>query len=284
MLLAVFCALIGCEQAAPVPVRTAAVAPPALLTDDELRGLIDEVLDFTQHERRLSAEVHAAWQILHGVLAFGPEFEIDDRQGRRVRVVDWVLDGGELDGWTMVPGEVGLRAVMEPGSKAGQGHPDQWLAVLSQCNLASNRSALVDGREYTIGQLVDEARWDIYEDKECSWTLIGLSHYLPLDATWRGRDGGEWSLERIVAMEAGPDSLASDLLSPHITGAACGGSHRLIGLAMALDRYRQEKPEAQLADGWLAADENIGRAIEAARRLQQPSRAFSDSYFSRPSN
>lgn len=70
---------------------------------------------------------HAAWQLLHGVLGFGENFEIL-ADGQKVNAVDWVFDGKPMKGWTINPTPQGLRAEIEAG-KFGQGHDDQWLAI-----------------------------------------------------------------------------------------------------------------------------------------------------------
>ena len=43
-----------------------------------LRDKIDSVLHATRYERQMSLQQNAAWQIMHGVLAFGRDFEVLD--------------------------------------------------------------------------------------------------------------------------------------------------------------------------------------------------------------
>ena len=76
--------------------------------NDTLCAALDEVLDFTYRERELSVETNAAWQILHGVLAYQREFLIAV-EGREVPAVDYLLNGGEMRGWT-------VEIVTRPGS------------------------------------------------------------------------------------------------------------------------------------------------------------------------
>lgn len=272
--------LAGCDRfdgPAGDTVATAVKREP-LPSDDALRDRLDRVIDFTQQHRHLSSEVHAAWQILHGALAYGRGFEIE-HQGRRVPALDWVLAGGTMKGWTMRRGPKGLKAVLESGSKTGQGHEDQWLAVIAQSGLPADHPVIVGSAKYRIADLVEQAKYDVYDGKECSWTLIGLSTYLPIDATWKARDGSTWSLERIMAMEAQQD----------LSTSACGGTHRLIGMTMALQRFKDAQIAAgqnppKLFGGWLAAQRKIDRAIELARQYQLPSGAFSINYFQRSAN
>jgi hypothetical protein len=76
--------------------------------------------------------VHGAWQVVHGILAFGREFPLQ-HDGTESAAVDYLLDGGRLTGWNLRSGSPGVVAVVEEGSTTGQGHPDQWLGYLSQC-------------------------------------------------------------------------------------------------------------------------------------------------------
>jgi len=240
--------LVGCNRSSPSSTTSALPASEEPLPSDAvLRERIDRVLDFTQHNRHLRSDVQAAWQIMHGALAYGRGFKIIDH-GKPVPALDWVLDGGTMKGWTMRPGPKGLKAVLEPGTKSGQGHEDQWLAVIAQSGLSADHPVVVGSTKYTIRDLVDESKYDLFEGKECSWTLIGLSTYLPVDAKWQARDGSTWSLERIMGMEASED----------LTASACGGTHRLIGMTMALKRFEDAETKAkgnppQLTGGWLAA-------------------------------
>ncbi|MFV2068582.1 MAG: ADP-ribosylation factor-directed GTPase activating protein isoform b, partial [Pirellulales bacterium] len=269
----------GCDRSSePSATSATAAKKEPLPSDAALRERIDRVLDFTQNDRHLSSEVHAAWQILHGALAYGRSFEIV-HEGKRVPALDWVLDGGKMKGWTMRRGPKGLKAVLEPGTKTGQGHEDQWLAVIAQSDLPADHPVVVGSTKYRIGDLVNQAKYDLFDGKECSWTLIGLSTYLPADVTWKARDGGIWSLERIMAMEANQDLAVS----------ACGGTHRLIGMTMALKRFEDAEADAKdeppkLTAGWLAAQQKIRQAVDLAREYQLPNGAFSINYFQRSAN
>ena len=268
----------SCNRAAPLD--DPAVLEQALLTTpDELERQLDEVLTQTS-ERRLNLEDHAAWQILHGVLAYQREFLVQrEPDGELVRAVHHLLEGGSLRGWTVEPGLVrdegsnrrGLRALLEAGSKSGQGHPDQWFAVLAQCGLEPSQRIVADDHIYTMADFVAQVQSDLPRnlDREFSWTLIGLTSYLPTDASWTAVDGESWSIERLVEIE-----LDQDLGS-----SACGGTHRLIGLSMALNQHlAQGRP---LDGAWSLADMRIQAAIENARRYQNLDGSFSSHYFAR---
>ena len=259
--------LAGCQ---PSSVPAPAVDAAALPSGDKLRDMIDAEVSFTLNKRDLSGEVNAAWQIMHGVLGYGRNFEIVLGK-ERVNALDWAFEGGNMKGWTLRKDEAqpGVTAVVEPGSKTGQGHPDQWLAIIAQCNVPSDQPIVVGGETYAIKDLVTQAMRDIYDGKEASWTLISLVHYLDLNSEWEAGDGTIWTIERIIAMEA-----AADILE-----AACGGTHRLSALTLALRRYQEENPEAPLTRGWLAAQQRIDGAIETIQQHQLPNGAFSTEFF-----
>ena len=268
--------LAGCA-----PPQTKTPPPAAPLGEEALKTLVDQTLESNLYNRRLNTTDHAAWQVLHGALAYGRRFEVE-HEGRQVPAVDYLLEGGRLEGWNLraYDGERedgGLEVILEGGTVKGQGHPDQWLAVLSQCDLDKNHPLTVDGRQHRIQDLVRRAQWEVEADREASWTLIGLSRYVPIDETWENRHGRKWSLERLVAAEA----------DYYLGEGACGGSHRLIGMSMALNRYREvtagdAHAQMPLAGGWQTAEERIREAIAKAREYQADSGEFSTAYFDRP--
>jgi hypothetical protein len=265
-------------------------APPdfssaKLPDDDTLIRRIDEILVFTRDNRHLNSRDHAAWQVVHGILAFGGEYKLE-HEGQLVPALDWLLSGqGRLRGWNIRAGganDKGPIAVLEPGSKEGQGHPDQWLGYLSQTGLGLDEEIVAGGRTYTIRDLLEQAKWDIYEGMEATWTLMAFSVYMPLDATWTNKRGEEWTVEKVVGMEAGQ-------LGPPEPGqfsagdSACGGSHRLFGLAVMVNKYLAEtgKDPKELTGGWALANMKLQDAKRIARQFQQPDGTFSAHYFNR---
>ncbi|MCA9238250.1 MAG: hypothetical protein KDA44_22410 [Planctomycetales bacterium] len=245
-----------------------------------LRDKIDSVLHATRYERQMSLQQNAAWQIMHGVLAFGRDFEVLDGD-KSVNVLDWVFAGRPMKGWTLTPTDVGLRAELEPG-RNGQGHEDQWLAIISQCDVSPDQRVIVGSNEYKVYDIIKRSMYDCYDGKESSWTLIALSNYLsPPDQTWTARDGETWSLGRLAGMEAGSTYNENDWL-PRIWDGACGGTHRLIGLTMALNRWQAAYPDRELTGDWKAAQDRVQWAVETAHSYQLPSGAFSIMFFQRP--
>ncbi len=261
--------------------RSAATAPPEPAAVDvaSLCRRIDAVLAHARDARRLDADVHGAWQVVHGILAFGSEFPLV-HDGKTGSALDYLLSGGRLTGWQLRSGKPGVVAVVEEGSTMGQGHPDQWLGYLAHCGIGTtggpggiplDTRLVVADRDFTVADLLAQAQHDIRPGQEATWTLMALSTFLHPDAAWKAGDGTAWTTERVVQMEADAD----------IFSAACGGAHRLYGLAAAV-RARQAAGGAADDDGWAAAEEVLEDCIDRARRFQQPDGSFSTHYFERP--
>ncbi len=257
---------IGCTKPAPE------VTKVELPSDEQFRERLDRAIDFTYKNRHLNTRDQAAWQIVHGALAYGRDFEIY-HDGQLVPALDYLLAGGKLRGWDLRKGDHGLVAVLDIGSKTGQGHPDQWLGYLSQCGLGLDDTIKVGGETFTVRDLMTQAQWDIYDGMEATWTLMALSAYLPSDVKWTSKDGSEWTIDRLVRMEAAQD----------LDSSACGGTHRLYALATALDNHLAAggKLSDDPADTWNQTNAKIQNAIAAAREYQQPDGSFSTNYFSR---
>src|SRR4051812_17339113 len=81
--------------------RTSGGDNAALPNDDNILKQIDDALEYTYDHRRLSvgstSNDQAAWQIVHGALAFKREFLVSDG-GRDVSAVEYILRGGKMKG------------------------------------------------------------------------------------------------------------------------------------------------------------------------------------------
>lgn len=264
-------AAAGCTKSSESPDLQAggenAALSDGMVDGDALKQRLDDAIAFTK-TRYLNADQNNAWQIVHGILAFGPELKMY-ANGELVSALDYFLAGGEVRGWNLRPGDRGLEAILEAGTKAGQGHEDQWLGYISQVGLPADQPIVVKGQTFKFIDLLTQAQWDIYPGMEATWTLMGASTYLPLDARWTAKNGEEWTIDRIVAQEAAED----------LNESPCGGTHRMYGLALAMNHYLSQGNQPQGA--WLDAEKKIQQAIADARRNQQPNGLFSTSYFAR---
>jgi hypothetical protein len=273
------CLLAGCG---PQPTGAAAVdgragaTTAAPIDRPALCRRIEAALAHARNERRLDASVHGAWQVVHGILAFGRDFPLR-HDGTESAALDYLLDGGRLTGWTLRAGTPGVVAVVEEGSTTGQGHPDQWLGYLSQCGehgIPPDTKLMVGNKACTVDDLLTQAQADIRPGQEATWTLMALSAYRSPAAAWTAGDGERWTVERVVQMEADADLFTS----------ACGGAHRLYGLVAALRKHCAStgRTPDQLSGGWAAAADVIEECIDRARRFQQADGSFSIHSFERP--
>lgn len=268
---------VGCSDSSPSPNPMPPAPIAESLSPETLRDQLDEAIDFTYSGRRLNLRDHAAWQIIHGCVAFKRDFQVETADGTLVPVIDYVLQGGRMNGWNFEPGiefegRRGLRSIVESGSKSGQGHYDQWLGYLAESGLAPEQTFVWDGRTYTIADVVRQVEWDIPRNtvREFSWTLMGLTTYRSTNHTWTASDGKQWSIEDLVREEVSQD----------LNSAACGGSHRLCGLTIALNRHLAQGGE--LTGAWADADKRIKESIAFARMNQNMDGSFSSNFFARP--
>ncbi|WP_182867981.1 hypothetical protein [Stieleria mannarensis] len=251
--------------------------PAADASSLPVADLVAQTLEAEKRRRGLSTMVNGAWQIFHGILAYGNEFQIDTPRGRQ-SALEYFRTGGTCDGFRPMIGDAfegddryGLRVDLEPSTKVGQGHRDQWLAVVAQTGLPADATWVVEERTLTIDDWMRQAEWDVplnYE-AEFSWTLIPLSYYRTTDHRWTARDGNTYSTELLLQSEVEHDLAIS----------VCGGTHRLIGIATALrNRMAEGSP---ITGVWAAAKEHLEASIELARVNQNPDGTYSTSYMHR---
>jgi hypothetical protein len=268
---------VGCDRfSAPVAGSGLPVQQIPLPSSDEFKRRLDHALDLVYAHRRLNVRDHAAWQIVHGAVAFGRQFPME-KDGQVVSAVDYLLAGGQMRGWNFEAGDTigerrGLRAIVEQGSKTGQGHYDQWLGYLSGCNLPLDEKIVVGGTTFKLSDLVAQVEWDAPRnvDREFSWTLMGLTKYYPTDHEWTASDGQKWNIAQLVEIEAEHDLNAS----------ACGGAHRLCGLTLA---YNRHVTRGGTVDGpWKLAEEKIQDSLAKAQEFQNSDGSLSSNYLRRP--
>jgi hypothetical protein len=197
----------------------------------------------------------------------------------RRSALDYLFHQGVVQGWELAPGDTlpttgrqGLKAKLEPGSYIGQGHVDQWLAILAQIGVPLTREVEARGKTFTVLDWARQAQWDVSDNPvlEYSWTIIALTRYFPEEQSWVAKDGKTWTLEPLAGFEAKQD----------LGQSPCGGMHRLMGLAHAV-QFRQ-KHGGSLEGGWKLADDKIRDSIERIQRFQNPDGTFSTNHTQRP--
>jgi len=267
------------DAAAAANSQSATTASDALPSDDQLRKALDDALDYTFEKRRLDVKDQAAWQIIHGALAFKRAFLV--RTGDKdVSAVDYVLQGGQMPGWNLARGDTldeqagryGVRALYEPGTKTGQGHYDQWMGYLSDAGLKLDEPILVEGKPHTIEDYIVQIERDVprVSNREYTWTLMALTAFRPTSYEWTASDGQSWSIEKLLEIE----------LEYDIDESPCGGTHRMYALAIARNRHLASG--GKLEGIWKRVDDKIRQEVERAKAAQNTDGSLSAHYFQRP--
>jgi hypothetical protein len=204
---------------------------------------------------------------MHGFVAHGghTEIRLNGPRGKSVSAVGWICWNGVCDGVRLFyTRNDQLQARIGPGL---QGHAGQFLAMLAQCRVASDFEIRVDGRHFTIDDLIELEKQTCEPNSELTFKLIGLSHYLASDATWRDQRGRQWSIPLLIQQE----------LAQPINGVTCGGTHRLMGLSFAVHKRRKR---GEPVDGqWQQAEAFVRDYQRLAFRLQNRDGSFSTNFF-----
>ena len=246
--------------------------PPVNQRFTRLKNRVTQTLAAYQR-RPLNSAQHTPWEVMHGFIAFGipSKVRVGGPSGDPVNSIGWMNSGGRCKGQVMLATEderlVAMRGV------GVQGHQAQYLAILAQCRVALNSPIQVEGKAFTVADLVEEEKMACLSGTELTFALIGLSHYLPTDAEWTARDGQTWSLERLVAEE----------IEQPIRGAPCGGTHRLFGLSYACQRRLRS---TGTLDGHYVRADHFVRDYQrfALTKLQNSDGSFSTEWFKYPAD
>jgi hypothetical protein len=255
---------------APVPGAAGPVAVPITLTPQQvaLRNKLRGVLK-TYYPKHQNTRDNTAWEIMHEIIAYGVTSTLyqGGPGGPKVNAIGWMCFNGQCKGEQMLYLDRGhLVARKGPGV---QGHFGQFLAILAQSHLTADYPMLVYGKKMTIRDLIECEKQDCQAGEELTFKLIGLMHYLDSDETWRSRDGQLWSIQRLISEE----------LKQPIRGAACGGTHRLMGLSYAVNK-RAKRGEP--VDGeFKRAQTFINDYHRYTFGLQNPDGSFSTQWFVR---
>ena len=231
-----------------------------------LRSKVQRVLKMYR-EQEISVREKSAWSVMHSFIGYGVEKQVRiDHQGNRASAIGWVCFNNPCRGvrlFYLKNGEIYGR--LGPGN---QGHEGQFLAMLAQSRVQSDYPMKIEGRDFTVLDLVEREKRSCRPKTELTFKLIGLSHYLEIDETWKDDRGSSWDIPRLIKEE----------MQQPIIGAACGGTHRLFGLSYAVNRrIHKGKP----VDGqYRRAEVYIKDYQKYTFKMQNPDGSFSTRFFS----
>ncbi len=254
----------------PGAVKTIAgpVAPQRQIT--ELDKLVEEAISVTSR-RYLKAEEHSPWQIFHGLLALRHNFKLKVN-GEKSSAMNWVQSGPNYNGLPLIE-QTPYGGRFHPFTVpwAFEGHPNQFLAILSMSELPQNFAFRAgNGAKITIADMIRNAQMECNDREEVTWTLWAFARYLPWNTQWVNKDGEQWSMERLVQTEA----------NKRVQSGACGGCHGLFALSLARNSYLQNGQP--LRGPWLQADLKIKQYIAETKALQNADGSFSADHYNGP--
>jgi hypothetical protein len=245
---------------------TEVVVPAA----DPLTAQVEEAIAITSR-RKLTAGMFTPWQVVHGILALRQDFKLKTADGGEISGIDWMASGALHEGQTLF--EVtpyGGRGRPFTKPYAFEGHPTQFMGYMAMCDLPLTFEFQAGDKKITVADIVNDAKMQVREGPEITWTLWALSHYLEPSAEWTNAAGEAWSIERLVQIQTRESVLSG----------ACGGTHGLFALAYARNHYLATgKP---LRGVWIEADQKVKRFVSEAKAMQNTDGSFSSAYFRGP--
>lgn len=249
---------------AATPVTTTVTAPA---TVDPFLAQLDLAIDVSSR-RYLTANAHSPWQIFHGLLALKQSFQLN-LNGQKVNAIEWIATSEpKFDNQPLLM-KTPHGGKFHPFTRpyAFEGHPAQFLALLSQSDLPVTYAFKVGNEQITIGGIINNTMKEVNNREEVTWVLWALQHYLKPDAQWLNQHNEPWSIERLVQIET----------AAAVVGAPCGGNHRLFALTRTRDKYL--KQGGKLVGVWAQADYKIRQHIEIARSMQNYDGTFSAKFY-----
>ncbi|WP_162273217.1 hypothetical protein [Rubripirellula obstinata] len=204
------------------------------------------------------------WGMMHAMMVYGIDTKVV--VGRRsFSTIAWVAGNNVCRGQRLFEEDNGQLVV-----KSGvglQGHDGQLLAVFSLCGVPASYPIYAGDYKFAVQDIIESEMLACKSGNELTFILIALAHYLDTDEQWLSADGESWDFERLIREE----------LSQPVVGAACGGTHRLMGFGHAL---RQRRFEGKPIEGqWKRAEKFTEDFVQYVYRLQNRDGSFSTDWF-----
>lgn len=231
-----------------------------------LQPRIAKVLNYYYRTQPSDATKNDVWETMHGFLPWGVDAQIRTSQYRQpVNTIGWICWNKPCRGHRLFQVNNGkLEAKQGPRV---QGHHGQFLAMLAQSYVAPSFEIQVDGKTFTVQDLIEFEKETCVPKSELTFKLISLSYYLPADETWSARDGQQWDIERLLKEE----------ITQKVVGAACGGTHRLTGIAFAV--ASRKKAGLPMDGVWAKAEEYLNAYHRHSFQIQNRDGSFSTNWF-----
>ena len=247
------------EQVADLPLRD-------LSTDSEQRrNSLRKTLKFF-YNNPPSVSQHTPCEILHYAIAFGVDAQVKTEE-QQANAIGWLCWNYPARGQRLFSRQTTENRLVVNQGPGVEGHEGQVLALLAMSKVRSDFTIKVNGAEFTVKDLVEHEKQACDYGTELTFQLLGLAHYLSAETVWQSATGSEFTI----------DSLLRSELSQQVNGAACGGSHRLMGISYALNRrIHREEP---MTPSWLRAQKYITDYIQYVLQLQNPDGSFSSNWF-----
>ncbi|PQO40927.1 hypothetical protein [Blastopirellula marina] len=231
-----------------------------------LQPRIARVLDYYYQYQMTDAGKHDVWETMHGFLPYGVDSQIRTPEYRQpVNAIGWICWNKPCRGHRLFEIKNG-KLIPRQGPRV-QGHHGQFLAMLAQSYVPASFEIQAGGQQFTVQDIIEFEKETCVPKSELTFKLISLSHYLPADATWKSRDGQDWSLQRLLEEE----------IQQKVVGAACGGTHRLTGIAFAV--AARKKAGLPMEGIWERADEYLQQYHAHTFRIQNTDGSFSTNWF-----
>jgi hypothetical protein len=244
--------------------KTEKKSPPSLTPELlQLREQVRDCLGYYYNDIENVVD-HSPWGIMHVLIAYGVDTQIY-ANGSRANAIGYLCWNGTCRGQQLFYVNRGkLEARLGPGV---QGHDGQFLAMMAQSRVSMNYPMRVEGRDFTLADLVEYEKRSCEAGTELTFKLIALSHYLDTDTTWKNQNGQDWSIPRLIKEE----------LAQPIIGAACGGTHRLMGFNYAV--RKREKEGKPIKGQYQRARKFLDDYFEYTYYLQNEDGSFSTDFF-----
>ena len=244
---------------------------PAPEPRDPLLTLVDQAIEVTT-QRKLRLGVNSPWQIVHGVVALRWDMRIETADGKgSVSAIEWLMGGNKFEGQSLwLATQWGGRGHPYTRPYAHEGHPTQFLGYMTMANIPLDYEVQTDTKLVTVRDIINDAKMQVRQGPEITWTLWALAHYEEPDAQWYNSAGEAWSIERLVKMQ----------VDEQVIRGACGGCHGLFALCYARNIYLTQGH--QLRGVWVEADNKIRTHVEYSRRMQNRDGSFSSNFYKGP--